>query len=121
MAIFRSRRKRPRAEIQQQTAPESWEALWGYRVDKTHSHPQNAVLSYGIRGTSTAVTAQEVTDLLVIETRATHSYYDGEITVSVWRLYDLADGARRPRATGLVPADSQVTTHSKLTLPRDSG
>ncbi|MFJ9380220.1 hypothetical protein [Streptomyces sp. NPDC101455] len=70
-----------------------------------------ADLSYGIRGTSVAVTVQEVTALLVTETRAAHSHYPGELTVSVWRLYDLADSTRRPRATGPVPADARVTIH----------
>lgn len=93
------------------TAPGAGEALWGYRVDKTHAHPRAAALSYGIRGTSAAVTAQEITDLLVVETRAAHSYHDGGITVAVWRLYDLADDTRRPCAAGPVPADSRVTSH----------
>jgi hypothetical protein len=111
MAIRLLRWGRPRTVARKRTAPDSWEAFWAYRVDKTHSHPRGADLSYGIRGTSTAVTVNEVADLLVTETRAAHSYYPGEITVFVWRLYDLADNGRRPRATGPVPPDARVTVH----------
>jgi hypothetical protein len=102
---------RPRPETLKPTAPESWETLWAFRVEKTHAHPSGADLSYGIRGTSRAVTVYEVTDLLVTETRAAHSHHPGKITVSVWRTYDLADSVRRPRATGPVPPDAHVTIH----------
>ncbi|MFI7278463.1 hypothetical protein [Streptomyces sp. NPDC049879] len=90
------------------TAPPPADATWAYRIRKPHSHPQDAALSYGTRGTSRATTADELAYDLVNEVRASHSYYTGPLTVALWTLDDPADETRRPRETGPVPAGARV-------------